>query len=180
MEKNKYWRSKVPVWLVLLFLLNIVAVMAAEVILFYRHPAELTAADLSSLDSIYENSTILTYDEVGSFRCWLVKTSTGDYAVIPAQRHAIISSRANIQESRIQWIPGESGETELRIRRGIHTASVVVTPEPPAYSSENREMYLTILYAGNGSYSAVTAVYMALAAALETLELLLWQLLKKK
>lgn len=170
MQNDKYWRSKVPVHLALLFVVNVFLVMALEILLFYRYPADLTEADFAGLDSAYQNCAIVASDDVSTFRCWLIKTEAGDYAVVPAQQHGILTGKAKILKSQIQILPADTEETVLSIRRGVHTTSVIARLKPlPG---------LNIDYFGFGSGKGAATLYMVIAAILEFLELAVWELIK--
>ena len=179
MHKDKYWRSKIPVGLALLFVANLFLVIAIEVLAFYPHPAAITEKDFASVDSIYENCTIVDRDDRTQFQCYLVKTTDDQLHVIPVKVHGLIYSRATIIEKQITLVSPDIDSTEIIVKNGIHSVTVGVSREPfPGMEQEQHEMYLEIIYHGGGSASMVTSLYMVIAAILEALELALWQLLK--
>ena len=180
MHRESYLRSRIPVPLVLLFVLNVFVVMALEVLILYPHPAELTEEWLSEYDSAYKNSTIVTRDERGTLRCWLIKLESGDYAMIPLRQHGLLTNRAKILTNQIATVSADAREQEITVKVGLHSSVVSVSRTPnPGYHTENAERYLSIIYHNSGNHSGTTAIYMALAAVLEGLELAIWQLIKQ-
>lgn len=180
MDRNKYWSSKVPVPLALLFVVNVFLVMALEILLFYRYPADLTAADLAAMNPAYENCTIIASDDVGTFRCWLVKLESGDYAMVPARQHGLASSRAKVYKNQITSVSAETEEVEITVRTGVHSSLVSVSRHPNPYDVESLERYLYILYHGASGGQGALALYMLIAAVLEGMELSIWHLIRQQ
>ena len=180
MNRNKYWSSKVPVPLALLYVINVFLVMALELLLFYPHPSVLTEAYLADFDSAYENCTIVTSDDVETFRCYLVKMASGDYSMIPTQQHGLISSRAKVYKNQITPVSADTEDVEITVRTGVHSSLVAVSQNPrPGYGVETSERYLYILYRGTGSGSGTMTLYMLIAAILEGIELAIWHLITR-
>lgn len=180
MHRDSYWRSKIPVPLVLLYLLNLVLVLALEVLLLYPCPTEMTPEELAQFDSTFEGCTIVqSYNRV-KLNCYLVETADGGIYLIPTHSHGIFSSRARIYKKHITPIPAD-GEITIPIRIGVHTSNVTVSRSPLPYmeNQEPSDLSISIDYYG-GSTQAAATVYMVIAAVLEGLELALWYLITKQ
>lgn len=177
MHNDNYYRSRIPLPLVLLFLVNIFIVCALEILLLYRAPLPLTAETLAEFDDSYENCSILQTHQRGHLYCLLAETESGEIRLIPVKAHSILFTRGRIYEKQIVTIPEDVQETAYEIRIGLRTATVTVSPEPLPYTEtqEPSELYMAISY--SGSMDAAT-FYMIVGAALEAAELALWHILK--
>ena len=179
MHRNKYYRSKLPVWLVLLYLVNVLLIVALEALVLYPFPAAAAPEDFAAANPAMEGCTLIDQDATGSFRCYLLRLPDGEYRIVPTVSHSLFSNRAKVLKMGICAFTGEADTATHQIRSGIHTNQVSVsTQAPPHRIHESRPMYINIDYAGSSSFQALTTVYMAIAAILECLELALWQLLK--
>ena len=165
MQNEKYWRSKIPVSLVLLFLLNVFLIIAMEVLLIYRFPAEITPENLAARDAIYEDCTILSSDAINHLNCNLVQTNTGEYRIAAYKNHALFHSRAKLLSDE-SVVPPENGELSVPVKNGVRTCEVIIQPD----------MTLVIRYAASQSGATV---YMVIAAILEAAELLIWEFIKR-
>lgn len=160
-----YLRSKIPVGLVLLFLLNAVLIVALEVMFFYRLPANLNETDLSAMDSGYQGCRIRSEDRANSLSCYLVECSDGSLHLVSTKNHGLFFNRARkIGDSPISVSEGE----RIPVKVGIRTAEVT-------YHDSN---LITIFHYNGSSFQGIGTIYMVLAAILEALELFLYQLLK--
>ena len=181
MDRNKYRNSKIPASLALLFALNIFLVIALEILLLYPHPAELTEEYLAGYDAGYQNCTIITSQETGTLRCYLVKTESGAYSMIPTQHHGLFTGKAKIYEKQITTVSPDAAETEITVKTGVHSSLVTVRQEPlEGYGTETFERYLYILYHASGNMSGTMTLYMVIAAILEGLELAIWHLVRQQ
>ena len=180
MHRDSHWRSKLPVFLVALFLLNLVILLALELLLVYRLPAPLTEEALADWDVSYEGCTILDSDSRSHFRCYLVKTASGELRIVPAESHSLLPGRARILKNSVTAVAESEEPQEITLRIGIRSTVVNVSPIPmPDPEDKSGDWYLTIFYHGAGSYQAKTMLYTLAAAVLEALELMLWELLKR-
>lgn len=181
MHNDKYYRSKIPLPLILLFLVNLFLVIAVEVLLIYRYPAALTPEALQAYDRTYENCTIMDQDDAGALCCCLIKTTSGEFYMVPLRRHSLVWDRARILTSQITPIPADVDTLNLTIKNGIHSSSVTISREPmPGTGTDTHELYLNITFVGGGGSRAGATLYMVLSALLEGLELSLLHLIKKQ
>lgn len=180
MHNESYYRSKIPVKPVLLFLANILLVMALEVLLLYRAPVPLTSETLAEFDPAYKNCTIMQEHQRGHLWCYLVRTEAGETHLIPMTAHGLAFGRGRIYEDQIILIPESITETTYNIKIGIHTSTVTVSPEPIPYmdTQEPSELYIAISYASVGNASETGVLYFILGAVLTFLELAVIQLVK--
>lgn len=179
---EKYWRSKIPLPLVLLFLVNFFVVIALEVLLLYRTPLPLTEESLAKFDSTYTGCTILQEHRRNQLWCYLVETQSGDVHLIPAKSNGLFLSKGRIYGKQIIPVPEDISETNYNIKIGIRTSTVTVSPEPIPYMENQQpgELFLAISYAATGDYRGTITIYIAIAAILEVLELALWHLLTRQ
>lgn len=171
MNTDKYRRSKLPVSLVLLFLLNLLVVIALEILLLYPAPFPVTPEALAEFDSRYAGCTITQEAEQGGLYCCLAETADGEIHMIPARSHGLAYNRAKLLKKYITVIP-EGQETTIPIRIGVHTSNVTVSAEP--LSS------IAIDYYGSTNICTAATLYMVIAAVLEGLELALFHLLRRE
>lgn len=180
MHNEKYYRSKIPVKLVLLFLANLFLVGALEVLLLYRSPVPLTAEALSEFDSTYEHCTISQAHQRGHLWCYLVKTEAGETHLVPMKAHGLVFTRGRVYRDQIVTIPVDLQEDTYNIKIGIHTSTVTVsrTPIPYMDTQEPAELYMAISYASLGNAQETAVLYFLLGAVLTFLELAVIQLIK--
>ena len=74
MHQEKYWASKVPLPMALLFLANILVILAVQILVFYRYPAAPEPASLAKYDPVYASSRILAEDSRNYLTASLVET----------------------------------------------------------------------------------------------------------
>lgn len=170
-EENHYAR-KTPTILIVLFAVNLVLMIALEILLVYKFPAELTAGELAEYDSVYEDCTILAEDTLNQLRCYLVQTSTGEVHLFPVRMHTIFFSRARIYDDQIIPIPTDSAETVCTLKMGIRSPSVIVRSEGGTLSLDIEKAYF-------GGVQEIVGVYFLINALLILLELGIGSILKK-
>lgn len=180
MHNENYYRSKIPVRMVLLFFANILLVGALEVLLIYKSPVPLTAEALSKFDSSYENCTILQEHQRGHLWCYLVETETGETRLVPMKAHGLVFTRGRIFRDQIVTIPEDVQETTYNIKIGIRTSTVTVSPEPLPYmeTQEPSDLYMRIEYAAASNASQISVLYTVIGAVLTFLELAVIHLIK--
>jgi len=164
MQNDKYWRSKIPLPLVLLFILNLLLVMAVEILVIYRYPLEITAQTLEEMDPGYSGSQILSSESRSILCAALVKTESHRTDLVVTKRHSIFFSRVKLLSKQTVTVPTE-GELPVYIKTGIHTSEVVIQPNHT----------VSIRYAAPQNSSTM---YLLLPAVLTGLELALWALLR--
>lgn len=168
MVNEKYWRSKIPLWLVLLFLLNVFLIVAIELLILYPYPAEVDEAALARWDAVYEDCTIISSSNINTLTCYLVETSSGDAHLVTTKTHAIFSKKVQFVSGQPIELPESGSLTEIPVKTGFHTALIHI---------ENRQVdvhfyhFITI--------KDVTTFYTILAAVMELLELGIWEIFKR-
>ena len=171
--REKYWASKVPVSLALLFLLNVFLVMGGELLFFYKYPSKPEGADLAKYDAVYEGSDVFIQDDHYSHTASLVDTSNGQTHLIVTKRHPLVSTRGRIVYAEPVEMP-ESGEVLLYVKVGIRTMEIEIKDIPSGVWSVN------ILFASSGNVREISVFYMIIAAVLEALELMVVHFIKKR
>ena len=74
MRHKNHYLSKIPVGWILLFIGNILLVMAMEVLLLYTVPLPLTAEDLAKSDSRFEEAVLTQTQQRGYLTAALAQT----------------------------------------------------------------------------------------------------------
>lgn len=175
MHREKYWSAKVPVVLAVLYTLNLLLVIALEIMLLYPSSLPLTPDSLADFDSSYENCRILDTFQQGKLHCCLVETDSGQIHMIPFQGHSLAASRSRILKKYITVVP-EQEQITVPVRIGVHTSQIIVSPEPiPGSEFYTSGLYVSIYYSQSNSGT----LYMVLAGILAVLELGFFQLLKQ-
>lgn len=115
---------KTPLPLVLGLVLNLVLIIAIEVLAFYRRPVEMTPQDFAGYSSRYENCTILdAYD--GKY--YLVRTQEGETDLIPTQSHSLLPSRTRISSRKIITLEDPENSRSVKIQNGLMFDTVTVS-----------------------------------------------------
>ena len=175
MHREKYWSAKVPVVLAVIYTLNLLLVIALEIMLLYPSSLPLTPDSLADFDSSYENCRILDTFQQGKLHCCLVETDRGQIHMIPFQGHSLAASRSRILKKYITIVP-EQEQITVPVRIGAHTSQIIVSPEPiPGSEFYTSGLYVSIYYSRSNSGT----LYMVLAGILAVLELGFFQLLKQ-
>lgn len=172
MYREKYWSSKVPLGLALLFVLNILFVLAAELLFVYKYPARQDAAALARFDSAYESSTVFAQDSRNRLTAALVYTYNDQPHLVVTRAHLIASGRGRIIYAQPVELP-ESGALTVSVKNGIHTSEILVQ------KATDDSLSVAFEYAASGGIREYAAIYMLLAALLEGLELLIANLIKR-
>lgn len=172
MHQDKYWASKVPLPLALLFLINVILVIGCELLFFYKYPAVVDDAALVKYDSSLIGSTIVNRDESNTLHAYLVETAQGDHRLLVVKKHSIFFGKGKpICNERVEM--PDSGELTVYVKNGIHTSEIFLQDIPSGIWA------ITVQYGYSGTVKESTAFYMVLAAALEALELLIIHFIKK-
>lgn len=172
MWKEKYLSSKIPLFLVLLYVLNLVILICAQVLLLYRFPAQPDADALARYDSVYEHSSVFNQDSRNHLTATLVYTYDGQPHLIVTKAHPIAYGRGKIIYAQALEIP-ETGKLTVTVKNGIHSSEILVQKVPDNFLS------VSFQYAASGGIREYATVYMLLTALLEGLELVVWNLIKQ-
>ena len=172
MRQEKYWASKVPLPLALLFVLNVFLIVAFQLLFLYRYPAQPDAAALAGYDAVYEGATIKNSDSSYYLHASLVETSGGECHLVVTQAHVLAYGRGKVVYAQPVSMP-ESGEQAVYVKTGVHTSEIVLTQIPSGGTA------VTIQYSNTGIIREATAFYMFLGAVLEGLELLVIHFIRK-
>lgn len=172
MHREKYWASKVPLPLALLFLVNVFLIVGAELLFFYKYPAKPEGADLAKYNAVYEDSDVFIRDDHYSLIASLANTNDGQTHLVVTKTHPLFYSRGKIVYAQPVEMP-EAGEVLLRVKTGIHTSEIEIKDIPTGVWSVN------VLYGNTGNVREITVIYMVLAAVLEALELLVIHFIRK-
>lgn len=170
---------KLPIWLILLFLANILLVMAMEVLLLYRTPLPLTADALAESDSRFAGAVLSQNQQRGYLHCALAETSEGNVYLIPIRAHSLAYNRGRILKKQIVPVANDS-DTSVNVKIGIYTSTLTVSPEPPPWMEDAApaHLYMSIDHSSSASGSSVAVLYMVISAVLTFLELAVVQLVK--
>lgn len=167
MHRNKYFQSKVPLALVLLFLLNVFFLVCGELLLVYKYPAELTEVSIAQYDPAWAGSRILSNDNYStSLNSCVAELPDGSRMLITARPHRIVFGRAKPVD--IRPIDPDLQEQIFYVKNGIHTAEIAVY--------DGTTVDIRWGYSNNIS----TTYYTALGGILSALELLVYYFIKKK
>lgn len=172
MHQEKYWASKIPLSLAILFLVNVLLVVGAELLFFYKYPAQPDEISLAKYDAVYEDCDVFIQDSANYLTASLVKTTEGKTHLVVTKGHSIAFGRGKILYAESVEMP-ESGELTVYVKNGVHTSEIVLKDIPTGVWA------VTIQYGYSGGIKETTALYMVLAAALEALELLVRHFIKR-
>lgn len=158
---------KTPMSFVLGLLVNLVLIIALEILLVYRFPTALDAETLSKIDPRYENCTIVdAHDSCGYVEYILVETAQGQQDLIPVKSHPFFFNRLRIYQNKISQ--NVSAGDRISQSFGLQVLSVEVA-----------EGYAVTSAAGSfRSQTTLTYYYIILSGALTFLEQFLWEKLR--
>lgn len=171
--REKYWASRVPLPLALLFLLNMFLVMGAELLFFYKYPSKPEGADLAKYSTVYEGSDVFIQDDHYDLIASLANTADSQTHLVLTKTHPLVYSRSKIVYAQPVEMP-EAGEVLLRVKTGVHISEIEIKDIPSGVWSVN------ILFGNTGNIREITAWYMVLAALLEALELMIFHFIKTR
>lgn len=168
MHREKYWRSKIPLSLALLFLLNVFLIVAFELLFVYKYPTAIDEAVLGKYDPAWAGSTILSHDDYGSsLDAYLVKMTDGGHFLITSKPHSVFFGRAKLNSAQPVDL-NNTGEQLFYVKNGIHTSEIAII-----------EGKVVDIRYGYISTAETTSRYLVLAAVMEGLELLVYYFIKK-
>lgn len=179
MRSESYYRSKLPVGWVLLFLSNLLLVIALEVLLLYRTPLPLTADALAEADSRFSGAVLSQNQQRGYLHCTLAETTDGDVYLIAVRAHGLAYNRGRLLDKQITPITKDA-DTSVNVKIGSYTSTLTVSPNPPSWleDPDPAELYLSIEHSSGASGSSMAVLYMVIGAVLTFLELAVIQLIK--
>lgn len=170
---------KLPIWLILLFVANILLVMALEVLLLYRTPLPLTADALADADSRFAGAALSQNQQRGYLHCTLAETTDGDVYLIAVRAHGLAYNRGRLLDKQITPITKDA-DTTVNVKVGIYTSTLTTSPSPPTWLEDipEEDLYLIIDHSSSASGSSIGVLYLAIGAVLTFLELAVIQLIK--
>lgn len=149
---------KTPLPLVLALLVNLVLVIALEVLLVYRFPAQLTDRDLAKIDPQFEGCTIVLDDTAVRERFHIATTRDGNRYLIPARIHPFVYTRCRLYPGKITLLTGE--DTSLSMVLGMRPYTLTVYPD-----------FVSSSTGAHTGQQDILITYLGLALALGILEL---------
>lgn len=167
MHNDKYYRSKIPLRLVLMFLANVIFMVALEILLVYKYPAVADEAVLGKYDPAWVGSPILSSDESSSLNAYLFEAPNGETRLLVVKRHCIFTGRGKILYNEAVAC-SEEAQT-ISVKNGIHISEIGI---------ENGNT-VTIRYGYSGGIKESTAWYLVLGAVLTALEMLIVYFIKR-
>jgi hypothetical protein len=170
--QEKYWASKVPISLTLLFLVNVFLIIALELLFVYQYPTAVDEAVLGKYNPTWSGSSVISRDESSSLNAYLIGTPETETQLLVVKKHSVFFGRGKAIYSAPVEMP-ESGEVTVSVRNGLHTSQIVIKDIPTGVWS------VSILYSYSGGIREATSYYMILAATLEALELMVLHFIKK-
>lgn len=176
-------RAGFPWYYPVVFLLNILLILAVEVLLLYRLPLPLTEAILAEKLPDYPNASIQNSTESGTLCWYLVQTEAEELQLVPVRKHILFQNQGKLLTSQITPIPADTSHMEVTTRAGISGSTVMIGTEVEPWDGEQSEYPLQMRskYAsgniGNaGRYAA--SGYFLLGILLSILEYILWNKIK--
>lgn len=157
---------KTPISFVLGILINIVLVVAVEMLLFYRTPLPLDPADLSAMDPRYADCSISPEIQTtdGRVTYYQVKTQDGQTDLVPVRQHSFFFSRVIIYSGKIIANIDLKEDQSFRQFFGLRINTISVS-----------DGHISVSYGGGASQIQAELIrYMLLGAALTFLEQFIW------
>ena len=168
MHREKYFLSKTPLPLVLLFLLNIFLIVAFQLLFVFKYPSSMDETVLGKVNPQWADCTILSQDNYStSLEAYLIENPDGSRQLVTLKPHSFVFGRAKLTDT--QMVEPKEAEQIFYVKTGVHTAEIAVIGGNT----------VDIKYGYGGSMTEALALPMVLSAALEGLELLVYYLIKK-
>ncbi len=168
MHRNKYYSSKTPLPLVLLFLLNVFLMVVFQLLVSYKLPVKADASVFAKYNPAWTGCTILSQDSYGtSLETYLMELPDGSRQLVTAKPHSIVFGRAKIVDTQV--VEPDEAEQIFYVKNGVHTSEIAVIGGNT----------VTIRWGYGGSMAETGALYLALGAAMEGLELLVYYFIKR-
>ena len=147
---------KTPLPMVLGVILNLLLVIALEVLLVYRYPVPLTTAELAQVDPNFENYTVVPDDPINGAQFLRVRRSDGRQYIVPTRTHPIFFNRARVYHKEIKEVDDRTGTQAFRL--GLRVYQVTAHPD-----------YLLVQSNGNVSTQQTALTYYLCLSGLLTL-----------
>lgn len=178
MSENIYRRARLPLHYPLVFLMNVLLIIALEVLLFY--PTSLPLTDSALSGSVIRNAT-----ESGTITWYLVETEADTLHLVPVRKHVFIHSRGKLLTSQIVDIPADTEYMEVTTLAGIGGSTVKIGTEVEPWADEQSDYPIQMrskysrTYLGANGTGAVAGKYFLLGVLLSLLESFLWNKIKE-
>ncbi|MBP3684366.1 MAG: hypothetical protein J6J12_05315 [Oscillospiraceae bacterium] len=156
--------SKTPLPIVIGLILNLILVIALEILLVYRYPAPPDSAALAQADPNFQNSTILIRQD----QFLLAEQTDGSQHIVPYKTHPFFFNRCRIYNKEIKEVNDQTGTQAFRL--GLRLYHVTAYPD-----------YLQISSAGGYSgQQTILMYYLCLSGFLALVELEILEKIKGK
>ena len=168
MHREKYWRSKIPLPLALLFLLNVFLIVVFELLFVYKYPASIDEAALGKIAPAWVGTSILGSNTGTNLNAYLIELPDGNEQLIVMKPHSVVRGRTKLIYAE-PVSSREEAEQSIYIKNGVHTSEVII-------SDDNT---VIVRYSYSGGIQEAATWYLVLGAATEGLELLVYYFIKK-
>lgn len=118
---------KTPLPIVLGIILNLILVVALEVLLVYRFPAPPESVHLAQVDPTFEGCTVVMTDTTNREQFLLAKRTDGRTFLVPSKTHPFFINRCRIYEKEIKEADDRVGTQAFRL--GIRIYQVTAYPD---------------------------------------------------
>lgn len=168
MHREKYFLSKTPLPLVLLFLLNMFLVFALQLLFVFKYPTSMDETALGKVNPQWADCTILSQDSYSiDLHAYLLELPDESRQLVTLKPHSFVFGRAKLADT--QMVEPLEAEQIFYVKTGVHTAEIAVIGGNT----------VDIRWGYGGSMSEALVLPMVLSAALEGLELLIYYLIMK-
>ena len=168
MYKEKYYSSKTPLPLVLLFLLNMFLVVAFQLLFVFKYPTGMDETVLRRVNPQWTDCTILSQDSYSiDLYAYLLELPDGSRQLVTLKPHSFVFGRAKLAD--IQIVEPVEAEQTFYVKTGVHTAEIAVIGGNT----------VDIRWGYGGSMTEALALPMVISAALLGSELLVYYFIKK-
>lgn len=118
---------KTPLPIVLGLILNLILVIALEILLVYNYPVPLDSVSLAKADPNFEGCTISLDDSAGQERFLLAERMDGRKFIVPYRTHPFFYNRCKIYEKEIKEADNRVGTQAFRL--GLRIYQVTAYPD---------------------------------------------------
>lgn len=150
---------KTPLPIVFGLLINLVLVIALEILLVYKYPAQLDSSHLAQVDPNFENCTVLLDDSSSRERFLLAQRTDGRKYIVPYRTHPFFYNRCRVYDKEIKEVNDQVNTTAYRL--GMRLYHVTAHPD-----------YLQVSAAGGHTgQQTILLYYLCLSGVLTLVEL---------
>ena len=168
MHREKYYSSKIPLPLVLLFLLNVFLVVVFQLLVSYKLPAKADASVFAKYNPAWAGCTILSQDSYSiDLHTYLLEFPDGSRQLVTTKPHSIVFGRAKIVDTQV--VEPHEAEQIFYIKNAVHTSEIAVLDGNT----------VDIRWGYGGSMVENNVLYLILGAAMGGIELLIYYFIKK-